>query len=427
VPESLEEALTRTLQQAATVAPEPAPDLAALLTQEHRRRAASHDHHRGWLITAAAAAVVAVVAGGAVVVDRFHGDRGVAPAHPPRPVASAPAPARTDYRDDASVDEVWPGALRRVPATLPNGKVYLLHGILPGGRLLVSLEDAQGSADALWSWDPDNRDLRPVEGSQLNPGKGAFIDVGFNDRWIVWFTQASVPATNQRADPVALWASPVAGGRPRRIAIVNDYEAGPITVVGDLLVVGKILDEAGTSTRGPWTVPVTGGTPRNIAGSEGYGVLDWPWLGAPPSHTQAKAAYERIWNVKTGDRRTAHRLEGMTDASCSLTWCVGRGKGGMIAQRRDGSGRWRVAGAQIADPQIKMDRFIDISPSTGRLTVLYDLRARKSVTMPPPGGTDGGILSSYLQNAAPNNFMLWRGDERNSATSYYLLDLRKMR
>jgi hypothetical protein len=433
VPDILEEALARAIRSAAESAPPYPADRAARMAGDSADHIARRAARGSRLTVAAAAAAVLIVAtGGALAIDHIRSER------PSRSGVPAAGGTRVDYRDGSFVQQIWPDAL----VTLPwngNNDVSQYRGVFSNGQVLVGIKPDQhafNSESAIAVWDTKRDSLRIVDGSQQIERKTAIVGVGNNDRWIVW---ASIDGTGS----TTIWSAPAQGGHRRKIATIRvprpSYgdDIGTIIVDGDQVVIAPVDPLTEAPTADILTVPATGGAPKIISGSRNYGIVRWPWVGTPtssastsPTPTKA-AANTTVWNVKTGVRLSAN-VKGLSTPSCSVSWCVGTVGGKAVAQRRDGSGRSTIRGANaIPGEPIVADRFIEIRPKKGHAQEMYDLLAGRTVLISSPGQEDGGTHNSPGV-AATMWTIITRIDDVHAkvvekATSNYVLNFAKIR
>ena len=371
MPDDLETSLARVLHRVGETTPEPGPGLAGALLREHRQRTEHRTSIRSRLVAAAAAlAVLIVLAAGVTAIRELRGDQGTRPATRPTNVV------HTDYRNGAPLTDVWPAAARRVPSVLPGQSARAtIVRTLSAGRLLVMTTEDQGNANRLWIWDPAGGSLTAINPKFQHVELVAQPVNAEGEKWIVW------AGHDEASGAVFLWYVPSTGGAYRKISeerfvyfpdltkphsLLNDYR---LLIKDDMVVVDTPSYTVPAKGSRPVTaLPLRGGVTVTFAGTTGYRVLDWPWLTPVASKTN-----ETIWNVDTGERRTAP-VRGWTHVSCSLSWCSGIANGALVAARRDGS---HVR--QLADrsgeygPAILLDRFVIAAPGPGGW--IYDLRA----------------------------------------------------
>ncbi|UBU13152.1 TolB family protein [Nonomuraea gerenzanensis] len=319
----LEEQLSRVLSGAAHHAPQASPGLAATVKTRHRRRrtraAAAY----------AVAAVVLVVGGAGVAVNALGTSAAPQPAVGPTREPEPPAD-----RIPPPVEQVWPQAVHKIPAKLPDGRAYYPQLLLDEHTLLVMTGVQDGDRQFLWSY--DLRDGRPTRIAEIPPTKGSAIfadgvTAGGGD--IVWwasYKEAGGPRVAR------IWTVPATGGRPRPVTDVplgNVMKQGHInglTVVGSDVVFAY---EKG----GVHRVPLSGGTPRPVKGAERHHVLQWPWVGVH----RGQAVFRDLLNVETGERRDAVVKAG-EQVRCGVERCAGVAveyRTVKVERRRDASGK----------------------------------------------------------------------------------------
>ncbi|GAA3396651.1 hypothetical protein [Cryptosporangium minutisporangium] len=402
----LEEDLSRLFRQVAGSASAPGAELVRDVERRYTRR-------RGTLTALVAGVAVLVVLVGGMGAVRVVGDD----PRPSKPITPAA---------DGPVTEVWPTALRRVPLTLPNGKQYSFAGLLPDGRFVVSTLGGFEKIDALWVWDPDAGTAEKVVTLADRPEGRAFTQrILVDDDWVVWSIDYLDADSNARASEV--WAMPVTTLAPKRVAEWSGKNVrGPFDLaLTDGVVRWRSLDGIGE-------VPLSGGTPRVLPGTQGYGVVSWPWIGSPPPLTresQGKMVYGTQRNLVTGERRVAKTPTAKNfDGSCSVTWCVYRGKQ-YTSSRFDGSDRRTysdVLESPGMDGGIIRDRYLLLQPHMGtpkaRLVVVDLTNNRQVVLGPVVTGADGNTSAIRWTS---DQFIAWT-DNNRKPTEYLVLDLSKV-
>ncbi|GAA1644125.1 hypothetical protein GCM10009733_046520 [Nonomuraea maheshkhaliensis] len=326
----LEDKLSRVLSGAALDAPQaPAGLLAAVKTRHRRRRARS-------AALTAAAAVVLVAGGVGVVVNTL----GVAAE--PRPAVSATGEGGPPVdKVPPPVEKVWPQAVHKIPARLPDGRKYYPQLLLDDRTLLVMTGVSDGQRQYLWSYDLGTG--RPERIAEIPSTKGSAIfadDVAAGGGHIVWW--ASV---KEKGGPrvARIWTVPATGGRPRRVADVP---------LGDVMKEGHIqgLTVTGSDVAfsyekgGVYRVPLSGGSPQPVKGAERHHILSWPWVGVH----QGKSIFREVLNVETGARNEAVVKTG-EEVRCGVERCwgtLGRYETIKVPERRDRSGKVLTCGGR---------------------------------------------------------------------------------
>jgi len=366
--EQLENALRRTLKDAAEHAPKAPPGI-GLAPRTHRVR-------RGPSRTMlAAAAVVVAITGTTVGVHALLNDsshRTPADEH----VTAAPSPSLHPLKKTKvpAIEKVWPGAAFRVPRTLPNGHVFHPAAIIDAHTIAVTTESSFEKADAIYAYDLRSHATRQITTIVTPPGTKMFAsDFIAGGGYVAWWLYDGTRTE--------IWAAPVSGGQARLVAQSNGRGPSQLAIDGTDAVWS--LDPVGGVYRAPLA---GGGTTRMVPGSTSMHLLLWPWIGTPPTRLRSGSirdnfgvAFAHVRNAVNGETRSAH----LTDRAvwrCGPTWCVGADDHFVTeAQRRDGSGRRAIprvaAGGFDLVPPV-LDRFVITAPSGGTIAV-YDLRTGK--------------------------------------------------
>jgi hypothetical protein len=401
---NLEEELTYTLTGAATLAPE--PDESFVLGVRRRQRARKR---RRVAAIAGCTAVLAVVSGLAVV--RLTPDR-----NDQETVATWTGTV-PDFDAAGSPETVWPEAVHRLPAKLPNGASYQVFSVLGDDRYLVR-QRPRGGAPFVFDAKGGNvtflgneEQARHLDSSSVN------WTTAVGDQ-AVWFASVRGPQGTWDAE---IWSARLDGaGDPRVIGTVSGHGNIPpgIGVVGDSLY----WDAAGG---GVYRLPLSGGTAERLPHSEGYLLFDLsPWVDtsghAIPPDTPTPLSGE-LWNVESGERRSWSAPESSRNIVCDPLICAGFTTAGkQFVQRPD-----RSAYQELPFPE---DGF-NISPAVeGRFGVgtvvtsrglrwyAWDLVTGKvgAVSAEPSQGIDRGFEQATLQ---------WPVDQQ----TIYVLDLTAIR
>ncbi|MEO3891483.1 hypothetical protein [Nonomuraea sp. B5E05] len=319
----LEDKLSRALSGAAHRAPQAPAGLLETVKTRHRRRRAR---------TAAVRAAVAVVlvAGGVGAAVNALGA-----AAEPQPAVSATDEAEPSAdRIPPPVEKVWPQAVHRIPAKLPDGRAYYPQLLLDDNTLLVMTGASDGKRQFLWSYDLDTGQPRKI--AEIPPTKGSAIfadGVAAGGGNIVWWASYKETGSPRVA---RIWTVPSAGGRPRRVTDVplgNVMKQGHInglTVTGSDVVFAY---EKG----GVYRVPLSGGSPQPVEGAERHHILQWPWVGVH----RGKAIFRELLNAETGERRDAV-VKADEEVRCGVDRCAGvavRYKTVKVKRPRDRSGK----------------------------------------------------------------------------------------
>ncbi|MBF8188359.1 hypothetical protein ITP53_22025 [Nonomuraea sp. K274] len=356
---NLEMSLAAELAAAARHAPRPADDLLVRVEEEHRRR-----RRHGVAGFAAAAAVVLLTAGAPFVIDAARGT----PATPPPAVATTKAPVQEADPTYPPIEEVWPGAVHVVPATLPNGRPFRPEVFLDDHTVLVRTE-RDGNADkmdGLWAYDVAARTARLLV--QVTPPPKTVVTASFvladRDR-LYWWTVRK----QERKRIVDIWTAPRTGGTQRRL---TTFEGVPGYGGIDLEIVGDKAVWTLWGKGGVFEMPLSGDTPRLLPGTSEYTLIGWPWAATPrhdyKQRSDKQVIFGDLLNIETGKRSKAP-VEPF--ASCGISWCV---KGGTLVGR-EGGARELPGMPDISPPAL--DRFLTLlqrGKDDGlRGQVLYDL------------------------------------------------------
>ncbi|MET8992628.1 hypothetical protein ABZW49_44885 [Nonomuraea wenchangensis] len=319
----LEDKLSHVLSGAAHRAPQAPVGLLATVKTRHRRRRAR---------TAAVRAAVAVVlvAGGVGTAVSTLGASAE-----PQPAVSATGEAEPPPdKIPPPVEKVWPQAVHKIPAKLPDGRAYYPQLLLDDRTLLVMTGANDGKRQFLWSYDLGTG--RPRKIAEIPPTKGSAIfadDVAAGGGDIVWWASYKEPGSPRVA---RIWTVPAAGGRPRPVTDVplgNVMKQGHIdglTVTGSDVVFAY---EKG----GVYRVPLSGGSPQPVKGAERHHILQWPWVGVH----HGKSVFRELLNVETGERRDAV-LKADEEVRCGVDRCAGvavRYETVKVERPRDRSGK----------------------------------------------------------------------------------------
>ncbi|MFC6082110.1 TolB family protein [Sphaerisporangium aureirubrum] len=319
----LEDKLSRVLSGAAHRAPQaPAGLLATVKTRHRQRRARTAAVH--------AAAAVVLVAGGVGVAVRALGA-----AAEPHPAVSTTGDAEPPAdKIPPPVEKVWPQAVHKIPAKLPDGRAYYPQLLLDDRTLLVMTGVSDGKRQFLWSY--DLRTGQPRQIAEIPPTKGSAIfadGVAAGSGSIVWwasYKEAGGPRVAR------IWTVPAAGGQPRP---VTDVPLGNVMKQGHIngLTVTSSDVVFAYEKGGVYRVPLSGGSPQPVKGAEQHHILQWPWVGIH----QGKAIFRELLNVETGERRDAV-VKADEEVRCGVDRCTGvavRYKTVKVKRPRDSSGK----------------------------------------------------------------------------------------
>ncbi|MFA1543054.1 hypothetical protein [Actinomadura monticuli] len=356
--DDLDRALRGTLSTAAREAPAVPPELLERVEAGHRRM-------RRRRATAAGLAVAAVIAGtgaaGAVV--RSGGEAApVATAGKLKPVT------RADLGTPVKVRERWPDAVRSLPGRLPNGRGLHPVELLDDGTLVGATWSSLQRPDRLWSYDLGAGRASAITDIVVPRGSKIFAsDITVGGDRVVWWLSYRVDGR----DTVEIWGAPLRGGAARKLAGMRGAEVSTLLIDGATIVWGM--------GDGVYRMPLSGGEPAKIPGTDGFGIVSWPWIGSPvrDGARSGDITYRSLRNVRTGERRNARLAPFRGTWSCSVTWCAAnRPDVGTAVQRRDGKAG-RLLTAQQAGPPASViyGRFLPYFPAgpSTKTHVLYDV------------------------------------------------------
>ncbi|MFI6737083.1 TolB family protein [Nonomuraea sp. NPDC050451] len=342
----LEDKLRRALSGAAHHAPQAPAGLIATVKTRHRRR-------RARTAAVRAAAAVVLVAGGMGVAVRALG----ASAEPHPAVSATGESEPSADQIPPPIEKVWPQAVHKIPAKLPDGRAYYPQLLLDDRTLLVMTGVSDGKRQFLWSYDLGTGQPRQI--AEIPPTKGSAIFAdgvaagGGNIVWWASYKEAGSPRVAR------IWTVPATGGRPRPVTDVplgNVMKQGHInglTVTGSDVVFAY---EKG----GVYRVPLSGGSPQPVKGAERHHILQWPWVGIH----RGKAIFRELLNVETGERRDAV-VKADEEVRCGVDRCAGvaaRYRTVKVKRPRDRSGKEIMCGTRrcpdTARTQTILRRFV---------------------------------------------------------------------
>jgi hypothetical protein len=412
---------------------------------------------------AALVAVLSLVVGGSVpqLVGR-RPDPVLPP--PPPPDLSATFPTTVpDFDKAPKAADIWRDAVRTLPGRLPNGSRYVVQAVLPGDKYLV-LEHK--------NWPPGYRLQGP---GVLDAATGTVREVAPADESATVIAAGvsggdAVWVIARLADRMAgyeVWAAPLAGGAPRKLATVTDDRSGytrTFALAGRYVLWDRHQNyrdpngRSGVRTPGIYRLPVTGGQPELMVSTEGYRLQDYyaGWGGAPAVAIRNgnRAAGDRGWivddpaaapliDLATGVRvpwRQAPEVDTgpMGYLACGLSGCTGRHDAPAdrsrptttFVQRRDGSGYLEVGDMSIGP--VGDGRFLSLeyepvvppgAPRAGRRIVVWDRQlARAAVCgiFTNDGSGDGAVRADQLERGRP--FVVW-----TEGSKTMLLDVTRIR
>ncbi|GAA4196717.1 hypothetical protein GCM10022252_44510 [Streptosporangium oxazolinicum] len=378
----IEDKLSRVLAGAANQVPERARvRLSATVRARRRPRRAP--------AALLAAAAVVVVAGGAGTAVRTLGSSAVRQPAVNATGTQGPMPQSTSLPEEKlppPIERIWPRALHKIPARLPDGRVYYPQSLLDDRTLIVTTGAGDGAKQFLWSYDLENGGSRRIAEIPTRNSTLYAEDVTAGGGDIVWWASYRESGRQRVA---RIWTVPAVGGTPRKVADVpleNVMKKGHIRA---LEVVGRDVVFSRESG-GVYRVPLRGGEPRAVPGTEGQHLLRWPWAGR---HLK-QAAFAELFNVKTRERRDAVIRPGENFVRCGVARCYGHGPANgpgprAFVRERDGS-RERALPPEVQindDPGL--DRFYKRIFRRG--IALYDVVTGTSADLGVPQDGGGGI------------------------------------
>ncbi|MFD1939646.1 hypothetical protein ACFSKW_50130 [Nonomuraea mangrovi] len=403
----LETTLRQTLGHAAEQAPHAPATLAVHLEGRHRR-----GRQRAQAM-GAAAAVVVVAAGTAFVLRG--GPEAAGPATSvglPTTVASAATTSEATLAEDEekvlprppAIDQVWPAAVRKIPAKLPDGRAYRPELFLDDHTLLIETSSSFEKTDGIYAYDLGTGEVRKIADVPTPKGTVLFAsDFTVGDGQVVWWTAL-------KGGTAQLWSAPVTGGESK---IVASHQAPVPTeerdndAALDRLAIGNGKIMFSFRSGGVFTVPLGGGTVEPVPGAEKFHVLSWPWVGSGGEYGPVEGArFDEILNVETGETNTAVTHPGERNVTCDTQICSGeREEGKPFIRSRDGSQQRDLPGTRGPVPPPTGGRFFTTPTRDG--IVLHDLTTgtsadlgirpdkKGSMSLPMPEA-DGRLLGYQL-------------------------------
>ncbi|MEV0147679.1 MULTISPECIES: hypothetical protein [unclassified Nonomuraea] len=328
---------------------------------------------RLWAPVAVAAAIVVVVAATVVAT------RAVTPPVPAvRPTPPTPSPVGFA----PPVRQVWPGAVHEIPATAPGGREFR-PDVFVSDRVVVGRGLGKNLRDAIYAYDVNKRRfarIAPLPRDRYGAnGPLVFGDLVFGDGYLAW--------SALRDRDAEIWAVPVAGGVPRRLASFpatrtseNQIFAAQNLTVADGMAVWSAQDG------GVYRVPLKGGRADLVSGTKGFHLAEWPWAGWPRKGSwmdqPVTRPMEHLKNVVTGESRDVKAPSGRTSwTDCGLTWCFN----GAEAWRRDGTGL-RAFPGRAADVLLS-GRFVLLhqsDPTGRRAAAVHDIATGRTGLLSTP-------------------------------------------
>jgi hypothetical protein len=346
----LERELSRTLAGAAEGAPQPGPGLVAAVRNRRRRR-----RQRRAMMVAGSCAVVLATAGATVVLRP---DPRPGPAD--RPPWSGAVP---DFATARPIGEVWPRAVRTLPAALPDGRGYSVHALLGDDRYLVLPKGVANLPTARLSvYDAGAGAVTPLPGvpqvpttNPLPPDPGPdgidppreTVVLGVAAGRVVWALE--VVRENRPAE-VEVWSARLDGTGPVVRFARLDAPGNRVMTTGAVrndavyltLVSYNGVDRSAKPITAVHRIPLGGGEARRVRGADGF----WPnqgdpaWLRSTGDSVKVGLPLRgELWNVTTGERIPWRAARGVTRlSSCDPMLCLGQtADDTWVAQRPDGT------------------------------------------------------------------------------------------
>lgn len=444
--ERTEEQLARALKAAASLAPEPAADLALLVAARRRRRR----RRRRMQVLLAVTGVVAVI-GTAMTAARgaFHFRHPDVVAADPQVNAARPPDGTADAVSFAPARQVWPDAVFRMPAKARDGFAYRPVTALGPTEVLLSAESPTGHHLRLEVYDTTTGTTRVIAKAIVPAAMLKYHVQGWDvdERHIAWYATAE----RRFGEEVTLfWAVPREGGTARLVRAVSGEPAAQvdrIALTGD----GRLAYS--TVTGGVYTMPLDGPPDRStdpapVPGAEDLYLQQWPWAGDRPAGYGADPGRNQgvVVNLETGERRPVRAAADVRAMRCGPTWCVGerRGDDGLmraVVQRLDGTQRRELDGlrAYPALDGLIDDRFAVLSVTGGDaagtgievasppVAVVHDIGTGVTAAV---GATEEGGGGSFGRGASstPSAVLYWNVTGRSGKLEeYWVLNLAAVR
>lgn len=322
----------------------PPPDLARIVARAER--GAQPRRRSGWVVQAAAAAVAVVACATVAVV--------VVPQKSHHSIAPVVSPDRIpDFANLAGPEVVWPDAVRRLPAKLPDGSVYEVTDTTDGDDVLVVPE---GRAAGPLLLNPATGAIRAVATPTVTDGLSAPRTTTARvagDR-VVWFLQG------RRAGRTVheAWSAPLAGGPVKRLAdLPASATEGRALLAGDVMIWEQYGPGQGQDDIVIRQLPLNGGPVTDVPGSRGYWLSTVPgWIttqypGTPFGEPERTGT---LIDVATGRRLQWKANDEMEmTVACGPEWCTGSTVGEHVAlQDLDGGGYLDLKEKGSFDPSL---------------------------------------------------------------------------
>ncbi|GIH21820.1 hypothetical protein Aph01nite_01300 [Acrocarpospora phusangensis] len=353
--QELEADIRRALDHASARAPHAPTGLADRIVARSRRRRTRAQALVAALTVAAVAAGVGVAVRGGDTLDQT----AVTPT--PSPTATAPPPA------PEPVEKVWPEAVWKIPAKLPDGPALRPRVFIYGRTLLLETWASFEKANALYTYDLATQEIRKI--ADIRTKKGVYASgYAAGAGLVVWQTIEKVEGRMSSR----FWSVPISGGEPAEIRTDSvPGRADTLAVAGDRLAFSVMEG-------GVFTVPLGGGTVTPVPGADRYHILRWPFVGSVGRYTpNGETAFQELLNVDTGATSRAVVRPGEKNVVCGVWMCSGgRPDGTPFYRPRDGSQErdlpsWSLFG-------LAADRFMTLYRGDLGIDVLHDLRTGKS-------------------------------------------------
>ncbi|MEU1880131.1 hypothetical protein ABZ470_22695 [Streptosporangium sp. NPDC020072] len=331
-----ERSLQETLGHAAGNAPRLAGTAAARLETGYRRR-------RRRLQAALATAAVVAVAGGGVVGLRVSGDTGASSASA---TGGRSSQVMTSTKIEAKpIEQVWPQAVVKLPLKAPNGRDLRPITLIDDQTLLVAADRDFERPETIYAYPLAGGEPRKIADVPEPQGVVRFSG-GFSvgDGQVAWW--------NTTKGKTHIWAASLDGAGARPVADQDMEGFDGFGVANGKVVFSPV-------NGGVFTVPLTGGKATRIPAGDKQHLLSWPWAGSPGiGGGRDKPLFTRLVNLETGKVDSA-AVDGKDRVyACGVRSCIGvtADEEGFV-RLRDGSQQKDVPlGYQIPEPP-RQDRF----------------------------------------------------------------------
>ncbi|WP_319460477.1 hypothetical protein [Micromonospora sp. RTP1Z1] len=320
----IEERLTRTLAWAAEDVPVPGYDPVDAVRGRQRRR-----RRRRAILAAACAVVVAAV--GVVT-----GVRMAVPPPDPGPHYVFSPDRIPDFTNLPEPEKLWPDAVHRLPAALPDGSRYAVVAVLGDDRYLVARDRPTGEA-APSIFDTRAGTVTVLGTSAVSDGlaMSSVLMAREVDGRAVWFLSGFRNSRSVRE----VWVAPLDGTAATRLALLPNGSAPRFGVAGDKIFWEQEHRAKGRVFRVIRSVSVHGGAVTDVPGSAGFQSANVsPWITDQYMSTASLHTRGLLLNVVTGERLSWTANKRIQFVRCGPTWCTGRGSADRVAlQSLDGS------------------------------------------------------------------------------------------